>query len=413
MARLRYTGNAQRYTQEDVRTVTTPATGDDLTVVVNGKTFSYELDSGNASDEETAFAEAYNEQENIGELRDATAEADGADVHFVSNNPGQPFTFTYAGTGTTTFPAGTGSVSNGGPEVVSTTANWSGTPSAADDLTFDKPQQDVLYDLAGLAATAFTSVTVMASFDGALGLPVQNETDYPEYRATHFSCNSPLVVVGAGEGPGPRRCNMNLISGSNTTVEVYRTAGSADDYPAANFYGSATVTVCRVSGGEVGLAAVTGQTLTVTTLTVGGAAAQPYIRGGIGLTLANLTASGGTVELWSMPTTLCKLIEGATVRASGGGNCTTVTVDDGTLRLGGVGTAITLTNLEVGEAGVLDLSEGTGSVTVTNPIVLRPGFSIDDPLNRLAVGNVFSPESCRLDEGTYRSGPGRTLSIAS
>jgi len=411
MAKVRFIGNAINRKQVDTYTIASPSSGLSVyTIICNGKTFSYTAASAVAATEATALMTAFNEQTNILELLDAIADDNSASITFTARDEGVPFTFTYGVTGGGTFNGST-TTTNSGKSVFDLADNWSATINVADDLILDKPDTDIFYRLDQLT-TALTSFTIDMAFNGQLGLPFQNQADYYEYRATYCKLNCPLVIIGTGTGQGPSRAYIWTNAGAATAVYVYNTGASLDDYPVVMLKhtsgGSNSFSVVRVVEGSVGIALLADETSTVTLLQVGDDNTNPSVRCGTGCTVAGLTISSGTVDMVNSPTGTTNITGGATVTINKGGAATLMEVIDGTLSLGGAGN-FTITNLTVGENGVLDLSYGYGTVTVTNAIKVYKGFTIIDPLNRLASSTQFAPQQCNfLTDGTYTAPPSLT-----
>lgn len=182
MSTRRYVANAVNRFQIDTYTIAGPVAGaSTYTFVCNGKTFTYVAASAVAATEAAALVAAFAQQSNILELLDVTAlNPSGGICTFTANNVGVPQTFTYGVSGGGTF-AGSTTTTNSGKSVFDFADNWSGAISAADDLVIDKPDTDILYRLDQLT-TSLTSFTVVGTFNGQLGLPFQNDADYPEYR---------------------------------------------------------------------------------------------------------------------------------------------------------------------------------------------------------------------------------------
>lgn len=411
MAKIRFTGNAINRKQVDTYTIASPAAGSSVyTITCNGKAFSYTAGSAVAATEATALVAAFNAQTNILELLDAIADDDSASVTFTARDEGVPFTFSYGVTGGGTFNGST-TTTNSGKSVFDLADNWSATINASDDLFLDKPDVDIFYRLDQLS-TALTSFTIDMAYNGQLGLPFQNGADYPEYRANYCKLNCPLIIIGIGTGQGPSRAYIWTNAGAATAVYVYNTGSSLDDYPAVMLKhtsgGSNSFSLVRVVEGSVGIALLADETSTVTLLQVGDVNTNPTVRCGIGCDVTGLTISSGTVDMVTSPTGTTNITGGATVTINKGGTATLMEVIDGTLYLGGAGN-FTITNLTIGENGTLDLSYGYGTVTVTNAIKLHKGFTIIDPLNRLASSTQFAPQQCNfLTDGTYTAPPSLT-----
>ncbi len=414
MATVRFTGNAQIKTQLDTVTVGSPVSGSSVyTVTVNGKVHSYTAQSSVAADVAAALAADIAQDSNIKELGDSPATyASGADVLFTANIPGQPFTNAYA---QTTGGGGTwnsvATTPNSGPGVFDAAANWTSTPGIGDALVLSIPNANIGYRLDQITA-AIASFTIMGSFNGTLGLPVQNPLNYPEYRGCYAKLACPLYVIGVGDGQGPSRAYIESNAGAAAAVIVYKTGSSLDGYPAVMIRhtagGSNSFSSVRVVDGSVGIALLPAEASTVTLLSVGDDNTNPTVSCGVGVSLTTLNVSSGTVNLVSSASGATSIIGGSTLNIANGGGMTSLSIDNGTCVLGGTGN-FTITDMTVGGSGVLDLSKGTGTITVTNGIVLYAGYSIIDPLGRLASSTVFKPQKCLMGDGSYTHPYGKTF----
>ncbi len=411
MSTRRYTGNAVNVFQIDTRTIASPTGGaSTYTIVCNGKTFTYVAVTSTAATEAASLVAAFQAQANILELLDVTAaNPSGAICTFTANNVGVPFTFSFNVSGGGTF-AGSTTTANSGESVFDLADNWSGAISSSDDLVVDKPDTDILYRLDQLT-TSLTSFTVAGTFNGQLGLPFQNGADYPEYRPAFAVLVCPLVIVGLGEGDGPSRCYIQTNAGAATTVHIWKTGSSNDDFPACMIHhtsgGSNSFAKVRIVDGSVGIALLPDQVATVTLLEIGDETTNPTVLCGLQCAVTGMNVSSGTVNMVTSPTGTTNIIGGATVNIDKGGAATLIEVIDGTLTLGGT-VAFTVTDLTVGTDGTLDLSYGTGVVTVTNGIKVYNGYTIIDPLNRLASSTIIIPQQCRISDGTLTTSKGIT-----
>lgn len=413
MSIVRYTANSQFANQIDAYVVASPLSGTtNIAVVCNGKTFNYPAVSSVAADVATAFATAFNQQENIRELLDFPVTSSGANVYFTSSVAGKPFTMSASQTagGGGTFNGSTTTANSGGG-VFDTAANWSATINIGDALVLSIPDADINYRLDQLT-TSIVSFTMRSTFSGSLGLPIQSEGGYPEYRACYAKLVCPLYLIGVGDGPGCSRAYIESNAGAAAKVVVFKTGSSQDQYNTVLLKhtagGSNSFSEIRVHDGSVGVALLPGEASTVTLLNIGGDSTSPDVDCGVGVTLTTLTISSGDCTLVSSASGTTKITGGAAVHIANGGNATAINVDAGRCDYGGDGSAYTITTLTIGEAGIFDLSQGTGAVTVTNPIVIYQGAQIIDPLNRLATGTVFSPQNGVLTDFTYDGTPGIT-----
>lgn len=416
MPTKRWEADAPAIKQKDVRTVgATAAVGNTLVVTsALGAVYTYTFDADDTTNALAAasFVEDFNNNagEISAEFNDVVASSSGADVTFTARTPGKPFSFSYSGGGTTpaTFAAGSGGVSNSGPSVYNVTANWGGAnPTGSDDLIFDQATAGPLYLVDQLSSLSGT-LTIFQSFENDIGLGPVDDGGYVQHRARYLTGAFTVVNIGGGDGNGSGRMWLNLTA-TNVVLNVFNTGrGSDQGYEALQVKGgSTTFTTVTVAAGELGLAILGGDTAVVTLLKVGTQNTSPRVRGGLGCTVTNLSVVNGVVAIETSPSGTVTMLGGA-VKFTRGGNITTLTIDGGTLSLGGNGTAMTVTNCSVGEGAVYDLSVGTGAVTHTNPIYVDKGGTIYDPLDRLANNTDIITRGCTWDEITVVTGINRT-----
>lgn len=416
MATVTFTANGQNRKQVNTYVVVSPAAGSSVfSIVINGKTFEYTAQTAVAATEAAGIVAAIQAQSDIKEMLDFLASQSSANVVLTAQEAGKPFTISSTGaTGGATF-NGSITTANLSSADLSDADNWSAAISNNDALVIDLPNVNIQYGLTGITNTGLT-LTVRATFNGELGLPIINTNGYPEYRGCYCSLKATSFVVGLGAGPGPQRCYLNGDAAASMDVTVYKTGSSQDDYPACmikhtsgggNLFGTV-----RVVDGSVGIALIPSEVATVTNLLIGGDGTSPTVRAGNGASITTVKIESGTLELTSTPSGTTTVTGGATVIIGNGGTASAINVDNGTVYFGGNGTASTLTDLTVGEAGVINFSTGTGNVTITNGIVIYQGAQIIDPLGRLVTGTVFKPQNGVMADYNYKGPPGKTWTMS-
>lgn len=418
MATKRFEGDAPAIKQKDVRTVGgAAATGNTLIVTsALGAVYTYTFTSTDTTNTIAAASFVTDFNANAGaissEFSDVIASSSGADVSFTAVTAGKPFTFTYSGGGTTpaTFAAGSGGVANSGPSVYDVAANWGGAnPSGTDDVVFDQGDVPALWRIDQLASLSGT-LTINAAFSADVGLGMNDDTGYPQYRPRYLEGAFTVYNIGSGDGNGPGQLWL-YAKAASVKLNVFNTGrGSDRDLEALQVKGLAATTtfsVVTVTNGSLGLAILAGDNAVVTLLQVGSANTNPRVRGGIGCTVGTLNLANGTVILETSPSTAANIL-GGTARFVRGGNITTLSIDAGTCYLGGNGTSMTVTNCSIGDGGVYDLSQGDGAVTHTNPIYVDKGGTVYDPRDRLATNTDIIPRGCTLEEITVVTGINRT-----
>ena len=151
-----------------------------------------------------------------------------------------------------------------GPNHWDTAANWSpvNVPVAADDVRFENCDTDCLY---GLDQTGITlaSLRIAMTYTGQLGLKRENDGGYLEYRTTELTCGITSVMIGYGDGGGPRKVALNTLA-VQTTIELRGTGGSSESYiPTMTWRGSHASNVVTVLDGEFGTAPYSDQSATI------------------------------------------------------------------------------------------------------------------------------------------------------
>jgi hypothetical protein len=295
------------------------------------------------------------------------------------------------------------------PNDVSLTANWSGAtlPVDGDDVWFDGPAPDVLYNLSSLTAVNPATVYITAAFTGVIGLP-EFTGDYYEYRATYLTwgggAGAIVVNVGDGPGTGSGRIKLNLGAGA-TTLNVHRTAAALDGLVALYFKGTSASNAVEVTRGSVGIAALPGEAANVSGGLKVGFVDNPegdaYVYCGTGVTHGSPTMSGGELVLQSNATAVT--MTGGTLHQLAGA-VTTLTVDRGTV-YGQAGGAL-YTTANVGNNGVLDLSRDPTARTWTT-CNLYAGATLYDPATTSG-NSPFTTVRCSLADVKINKGINKT-----
>lgn len=240
-----------------------------------------------------------------------------------------------------------------GPNDVNNAANWSlgAVPVDTDDIVFSGTDASALYNLSALSGVAPNSIVIDASFTGAIGLPRINSSgngDYVEYRPRVLLFDGdPPVTVGQGAGNGSGRIYLSVGTGT-CTVNVFKTGTRLDSsVPAFNLVNTGGASnVLNVSGGDVGVAAESGQTASLDTLRlprgesiVNGSV--PSVEIGSGCAIETVDQDGGNVVCHGTVTTSLGITSGywehwGTLPAA-------ITCEGGTVSLRGTGTVTTAT----------------------------------------------------------------------
>lgn len=393
MATNRWRGDAPPIARVITLTVAgTVANGDTVFYTINGKTVTATADgSSTAITLAAAFAALLQASETPEFLEVSwTYTAGTAVVTGTARTPGIPWTGTEGDTGTTTLTAAETTASSG-PNHVDLTANWSAgsLPAAGEDVLIDQGA-DGLWGFENLAAAAYNSFRVKASFGGRWGLPFRNENGYVEYRGrSHPLATAIAATVGEGEGDGPTRVHLTVTTAVNLTV--YKTGVRPDPaYPVVNARGMGSGTV-NVVAGDVGIASDDDTTSgTVTTANID---AEGTLTVGKGATVTTLNQNGGAVVAPGAVTTLN--ITAGTARLYA--NPTTLTADGGQVfgLFTGTVTTATFRGQDPQNVPRLDFSEDPRARTITNGS-FTGGAVLWDPSKSTTWSNAFTYDHASL-----------------
>ena len=370
MATVSWLGNAVAI--KDVWTGTvanTWATGDTATITINGKdlvvtigslvttaqvatTIKEAFESGTFTDT-TASCSPSGGGTSIPEMSELTATVSGSVVTFTADTAGVPHTISMsestAGSGTLT---GAHATTATGPNFWDNTDNWDtgSVPVSTDTVYIDRPVS-ILYGLDQNAVT-LTALTISDRFSSSayIGLPVRNATGYDEYREKYLKISATTFTSYAASG----RIKINFGSNQNTS-HIYATGSTVETGRAAlQILGTHASNAVNVYGGDVGIAANTGEVSTVATIKQTGGT----LTCGSGCTLTNVTNTGGTLVVGSSTTTL--LHEAGTLVVNGGTQ-TALTVLSGTATITG---STTVTTLRAGTSATIDAGINVAFTTV-------------------------------------------------
>lgn len=279
-----------------------------------------------------------------------------------------------------------------------TTTNWSsGTaPANSDVLIFSNLGAA---NCATNLNTGLTGLTIYfdKSYTGQVGV-LSGST------ATYLQIEGGTVYAGQATGQGsPTGSSLIMVDfGANTggTVYAYDSASTSAStyYPPILLKGSNTT--LYQTGGSVGVAALPGETATLTaaTITKGGGSVTPSLYCGIGCTQTFINAKNGTILSRTGQTAANTTVDGdATYTVEGAGAHTTINCyDEATVNYGGTGTISTLnltgtfsnekysqsfiiTDRNFGPDARYFINNGrANTVTHTNTYVLISGAGIQD-----------------------------------
>jgi hypothetical protein len=403
-------GAAQATAQVNTITPANVGIGNVFTVTINGKSVSFTATAATVANVTAGLAAAL-EASTEPEFSEITWTDSTTHVTATGLADGAPFTQTSTATGGTATLTTLTTVNASSPNHWSVAANWSGAavPASTDTVIVSGDKPDILYGLAQSAVT-LASLTVGASYSGAIGLPDRNLSGggYNEYRPTYLAISATAVSIGGGFGQGSGRIKLDTGT-AVTTVNVQATGAPAEPGVEAFLWkGSNTANVLNVVSGSVGVAVLPAEVAEVVTLRIGGGtdAARPQVRLGTGVTLTNVTMEGGDVLTGSGAGTITKIDGVLTVTDTAA--VTTLHNDGGTLYWQSSGT---ITTLNTGNDGVSDFSRDLRPRTVTNSN-LHAGGTINDPMRTVTWTNGVVLVRCNHTEVTLNLGTHITTTVA-
>jgi len=399
----------------EVKTITvggTWANGDTATLTINGKAIAVTFGAGVptiqqvaaalkaawAGDAVTSYAETRNNTGNdVPEFAEITASVTGAVLTLTKSDQGEPFTLVESETSALGTLTQATSVAGDGPNWWSLAGNWSasGVPVSTDDVWAENTDVSIKFGL-GQSAVTLTSLHLMASFSGDLGLPDRNDGGWFEYLAGYLAIGATTWHVGEGPGPGSPR--IRIDNGAVAmTGNVWQTGRSEEEgTPALLWKGTNAANVLNVNRGDVGVCWLPGEVATLATLRVGYVDNQETdarVRCGAGLTLTTYEQDGGETDLYAGCTTIT--MAGGKLHMHAG-NVTTVTLRQGTFDYLGNGT---LTTIHVQSGATLDLTHGQGTMAIPTFNVYA-GAVVRSPKGRFASAPTVRLNGCTIDEVT-------------
>ncbi len=287
-----------------------------------------------------------------------------------------------------------------------TAANWSDAAAPANGDTLFFNYLGTANVLTNLASTGLTGLTINKekSYVGSIGsisgatatyLDIVGGTlNYEQNTGFGSASGSPLCMINFGATAG----TVNSFDSSSTSSTGY--------YPPLLIKGAAGVTLNHF-GGAVGVAALVGETTTLTAGKVdqGDGSVTPSLYLGPGVTVTALTANIGTVLSRSNNTTVSAVLSGtATYNYQGTGAHTTLSSDGAAIAYYTSGGTITTLNA----SGTFDRSRYTGALTITNTN-LYTGYKLK--LNNGVAGSTIftnrpTAVRCSNQDGTIQAPPG-------
>tara|TARA_R110000803_G_scaffold210718_2_gene283389 strand:- start:17164 stop:18399 length:1236 start_codon:yes stop_codon:yes gene_type:complete len=397
MATLRWTGGAQdTYAIKTITIANTWATGDTITLTVNGKVLVLTIGAVvTTAGVAAALTAAFNatsatgdvigtESRNVGgqeipEFANLTATTVGSTTVLTGDVIGIDHTITAgettAGTGTASLAS---TVTASGKNWWSNDANWStgAKPIATNDVYVDNSDIAILYGIDQNAIT-LASLNIALNYIAALGLPLKNAGGFIDYREDYHKISATLVNIGQGDGQGSGRLKLNTGTVA-TTINVYNTGSPLESgLPALMLLGAHATNILEVLNGDVGVAVLGSETAQFATVRNSGG----DLSLGTGCTLATVEHSDGNTNAASNITTLT--VTGGEFTLNGAATVTGGTCSAGRIYWNASGTVTAFT---VSGSGVLDLSRDITPITFTD-LTVGEGGLVYDPHSRLTVTN--------------------------
>ena len=409
MATRYYVGAAKKVAQVDTITPGgTIAATDTFSVIINGKTLTFTATTTTVAHVVTGLYNLWIASEEP-EFQEIAPTDSTTTLTLTARTPGKPFTVTASvsnvsgGAAPTLTQATTTSAS--GPSFYTTAANWSGssTPTTGDTAIIEG-DYEILYGLDDNSTTL--AKMVIRDFSGRIGLPPVNpDGNYPEYREQYLKVSATILDIL--ENVTSSRIRINVGSNATTTTVLSSGASDVATIRAVTIKGTHADNIFNIIGGEVGIATEASETATVKTLRVGGGSVQPQVDVGDGTTLTTVVLNSGTLNCYADFTT--GTINGGTLNL----------IDDpdigGTLTIRGAPAVVkggpTIAKVVVVDGGVLDLSQDSRTLTITDCDVYS-GATILDGFGRVTWTNAIVKKECDFDDLDLQLGHGKSVSFA-
>jgi hypothetical protein len=410
MAKRYWTGRAASTTQVTKVVFSLVTIGATYSVTINGKSVSYTAATAVLGDLIDALVAAWSssaepEHQEMTAARREDPTLSG--LQLTGNTAGVPYTVTASatsGTATVTTPT-----TASGPNFWNVAANWDGStlPTTADDLILRDTDVSVLYGLTD--TTNYASISIEASYTGAVGLPDTNALGYPEYRSTFLTLGTgSAITVNLGYGDGSYASLIRLnTNASNTTLTVFgATSNTSSSYP-IELKNPGTGSTARIYGGGVKFDATTSGVLaTLDVIERSNSGATPVVRCTDLVTVTTATCYGGRVLLEATVSTLVAR-ENAIVTIAKAAAAATVKTSSNAIVYWESSGNIT-TKLHVEANGTIDFSRVGTTKTVAACDLYRSGVLLD-PIDKVTFTTGVVLMACRLADVTLDLGVGVTI----
>ncbi len=410
MATNRWVSKAAKVAQVNTVTPGSVGIGNTFTLTINGKSVTYTATAATAANVSAGAVPLWNGADE-GEMDEATATDGSGTVVITADEPGVPFTQTSSASGgTATFSTST-TTSNSSPNDINNATNWTdGVPTASDDVVLDAGGEDqgLWWNLGALSAVTVGTFVRRRGFTGRIALPEYN-TDgantFFEYRATELAIGATTMLIEQPGSDGPEHVKVNVGS-VQTALTILGDGAAAIGEERMWWRGTHADNVVRVSSGSLAISPTNLNASTVATLT----AESSTVRCGSAVTLTTVTVTDSECEFNSSITTLS--VNGDSNVVLKAGTTTTLNANAGRVIFRHSSGTI-VTTLNVGPGAVLDFSQGTGGVTITNAVTFPAGCQFLDPEGRVTFTNGFAlGKGVKWEDVTLDLGPGRTFTVS-
>lgn len=407
MATCKWLGNAAAVAQVTTATPGSVSATDTFTITINNKAITVEAPSTSVPVVVGLLVAAFNASTEP-EFAEITATDGGTVVILTADVKGRPFTAIGSSSGGTLNMSTTTAAS--GPNHWDNTANWSGgaVPTSADDVVFENSAVDCLFGYPG-SPTALTSLSILASYTGKIGLPDRNTGGYSEYRTKALALNPTTVRIGYGEGNGSPFMRLTT-TGVAAGISVNKTGQPTDlSFGALYLVANTSSTTLEVLSGYVSVATLAGDAAQFSSVKIGylnNPASDSHVRFGTGVTFSGaIDMSGGEVETNSALGTV-NVTDGTLTHFLGA--VTTLNLYGGTCFYNATGT---LTTATVGSKGRLDFTRDMSAKTVTNTITLAAGAKLFDSFGVVS-SLAYQAVKCSDKDVTVEVGFNKTHTIS-
>lgn len=401
MADVFWVGKAKTTRMVRAVTVGSNTATETFTITIAGKTYSVTADGVLTPTQLAAALYALVSASTEPEYAELTWSTSTTTVTATGPTDGRPFTLTAGGTGTCTASTTTAASS---PNDAAAVANYStgALPTAASRLVFQGDVPDVLWNLDALtnAITAYRA----ASHTGRIGLPLNSDSGYPEYRPRFLELNAVTITAELNARDRPGQLRLKGTSGSACTFTVTGPGTTAlPGQEVVEAHGFVSTSAVRVVGASVSLCPEVGQTATVTSVT----GTSSVLTLGAGLTPTTVVFDACTARVACGYTTLT-LDGGSSVETVGATAAATSTlVQGGRVAWRSTGTPGALT---VGSGGVFDAAAAPASVAV-GAITLLAGGALVNPFDRLTRPYTVTLSSAEVGEVGLSIGTGMNFTV--